>query len=266
MTRLAAAIDAVALLGPGLGGWTEAREVLAGRRPFSRSPTVVPPPTLLPANERRRSGLAVRIALATGAAALEAAGREAAGLATVFSSSSADGDNCHAICEQLAGEDRMISPTRFHNSVHNAAAGYWSIATRSMAPSTSLCAYDGSFAAGLLEACSLARAGSEAVLMIAYDATYPEPLRALRPIPDAFGVALLLSPSSTPASLARIEVELDIRPGEALEDPGLEALRREIPTARALPLLVRLARRQAGEAVLGYLEDLSLAVDVRPCP
>jgi len=265
MTRLAAAIDAVALLGPGLAGWAEAREVLAGRRPFSRSPTVVPPPALLPANERRRSGLAVRIALASGAAALEAAAREAAGLATVFSSSSADGDNCHAICEQLAGDDRMISPTRFHNSVHNAAAGYWSIATRSMAPSTSLCAYDGSFAAGLLEACALVRAGNEPVLLIAYDATYPEPLRSVRPVPDAFGVALLLAPSATGSSLARIELELDTRPGEALEDAGLEALRREIPTARALPMLARVALAQPGEAVLAYLVDLSLSVDVRPC-
>jgi len=265
VTRLAAAIDAVALLGPGLTSWVEAREVLAGQRPFSRSPTLVPPPALLPANERRRSGLAVRIALASGSAALEAAGREAAGIATVFSSSSADGDNCHAICEQLAGDDRMISPTRFHNSVHNAAAGYWSIATRCMAPSTSLCAYDGSFAAGLLEACALVRESNQAVLLIAYDATYPEPLRAARPVPDAFGVALLLAPAATGASLARVELGLDTRPGEALDDAGLEALRREIPTARALPMLARVARAQAGEVVLAYLEDLSLSVEVRPC-
>jgi len=265
MTRLAAAIDAVALLGPGLAGWTDAREVLAGRAPYRREPTVVPPPALLPANERRRSGLAVRIALATGAAALESVGREAAGLATVFSSSAADGDNCHAICEQLAGDDRMISPTRFHNSVHNAAAGYWSIATRSRAPSTSLCAYDGSFVAGLLEACALVRAQGEAALLIAYDATYPEPLRTVRPIPDAFGVALLLSPSATAGSLARIELATDARPGDALDDAALEAVRLEIPTARALPLLARLACAQAGETVLAYLEDLSLAVDVQPC-
>jgi Beta-ketoacyl synthase, N-terminal domain len=265
MTRLAAAIDAIALLGPGLDGWSTAREVLAGRQPYGRSATVVPPPALLPPNERRRSGLAVRIALATGAAALEASGRDPVGLRTVFASAAADGDNCHAICEQLAGSDRMISPTRFHNSVHNAPAGYWSIATRNMAPSTSVCAYDGSFAAGLLEACAIVVATGEAVLLVAYDSTYPDPLRASRPVPDAFGLALLLSPGESSASLARLEVGTDERPAEPLADPGLEALRREIPTARALPLLRRVARAQAGEAVLGYLEDLSLAVDVRPC-
>jgi hypothetical protein len=265
MTRLLAAVDAIALLGPGLDGWTAACEVLAGRRPYSPAPTVVPPPALLPPNERRRSGLAVRVALATGAAALEASGRDPMGLRTVFASAGADGDNCHAICEQLAGSDRMISPTRFHNSVHNAPAGYWSIATRNMAPSTSVCAYDGSFAAGLLEACAIVGATAEAVLLVAYDSTYPEPLRATRPIPDAFGLALLLSPDESPASLAHIAVALDERPAEPLGDAGLEALRRGIPTARALPLLMRVARGQAGEVVLAYLEDLSLAVNVRPC-
>jgi len=265
MKSLAVAIDTVALLGPGLNGWEEAREVLAGARPYARAATAVPAPALLPANERRRSGLAVRIALATGAAALDACGRDPARLPTVFASSSADGDTCHAICEQLAGTDRLISPTRFHNSVHNAPAGYWSIATRSMAPSTSLCAYDGSFSAGLLEACALAHSGGEAVLLIAYDAPYPEPLRAARPVPDAFGAALLLAPEPSDASLARIEVSADGRPPEPMADTGLEALRASIPTARALPLLARLARREAGEARLAYLEALSVAVKVIPC-
>lgn len=265
MTGLAVAIDTVALLGPGLNGWGEAHEVLTGARPYAHAATAVPAPALLPANERRRSGLAVRIALATGAAALEACGRDPARLATVFASSSADGDTCHAICEQLAGSDRLISPTRFHNSVHNAPAGYWSIATRSMAPSTSLCAFDGSFCAGLLEACALARSGGEAVLLIAYDAPYPEPLRAARPVPDAFGAALLLTPEASSTSLARIEVAADERAPDAMADPGLETLRTSIPTARALPLLARLARREAGEARLAYLEDLSLAVRISPC-
>ena len=57
---------------------------------------------------------------------------DAATLATVFSASGADGHNCHALCEQLATDDRQLSPTRFHNSVHNAAAGYWSVATGAM--------------------------------------------------------------------------------------------------------------------------------------
>ena len=191
MSTLAAAIEGLALLGPGLPDWESTRAVLRGERPYVHAPTAVPVPALLPPNERRRSGLAVKIALAVGAAALAQGARDASRVDTVFASSSADGDTCHAICEQLAGADRLISPTRFHNSVHNAPSGYWSIATRCMAPSTSLCGYDASFGAGLLEACAFLHAHGRPVLLVAYDAPYPEPLLAKRPVRDVcrtFGI------------------------------------------------------------------------------
>lgn len=258
MKPFAAAVERVSLLGPGLASWADARRVLAGEAPYVPAPTAVPQPALLPPNERRRSGQAVRVALAVGDGA-------PAGVATVFASSSADGDTCHAICEQLAGDDRMISPTRFHNSVHNAPSGYWSIATRNMSPSTSLCAFDGSFAAGLLEACAMLRASGRPVLLIAYDSPYPEPLRAKRPVPDSFGLSLLLAPGPGPGSLARIELGCAQAAPDVLADAGLEALRRAIPTARGLPLLRLLALGRDGAVVTEYLEDLSLAVKVRAC-
>ncbi|MGH8687855.1 MAG: beta-ketoacyl synthase chain length factor [Burkholderiales bacterium] len=257
---LSVSLEAVALIGPGLPDWDAARAVLAGVRPYVPAPTDVPAPLLLPPNERRRSGVAVRIALAVGAAA-----RSAEGIATVFASSAGDVDTCHAICQQLAGEDRLISPTRFHNSVHNAPAGYWSIATRDMHASTSVCAYDGSFAAGLLEAGALVRAGGAPVLLIAYDAPYPVPLLAKRPVAEAFGLALRLAPASRDGALAMLTIEsTDARP-DAMDAPALESMRRAIPTARALPLLGRLARREAGTAVIDYLEGFALAVAVAPC-
>ena len=259
MTPLSAAIERVSLLGPGLANWDAARQVLAGEAPYGPAPTAVPQPALLPPNERRRSGQAVRIALAVG-------DDPPAGIATVFASSSADGDTYHAICEQLAGDERLISPTRFHNSVHNAPSGYWSIATRNMSPSTSLCAYDGSFAAGLLEACAALHASGRPVLLIAYDAPYPEPLRAKRPLPDVFGLSLLLAPAPGPASLAHIELGCTASASDVLADAGLEALRRAIPTARALPLLRLLALRRSGTVVVDYLEGLGLTARVRPCP
>lgn len=114
------------------------------------------PVTWLSATERRRVGKMVRLALTVGRTAVQAAYVDAGKLATVFTSSSGDGDNCDAIFTTLAAtekSERFISPTRFHNSVHNAAAGYWSIANQCMMPSTSLCAYNASFAAGLMEAC-----------------------------------------------------------------------------------------------------------------
>lgn len=259
------AVEGVALIGPGFADWAVARAVLAGTAPYAAAPTAVPAASLLPPNERRRSGLAVRIALAAGAAALADSGREAESLATVFASSAADGDTCHAICEQLAGSERLISPTRFHNSVHNAPAGYWSIATRSMAPSTSLSAYDASFCAGLLEAAALVEERGAAVLLVAFDAPYPEPLLAKRPLPAAFGLGLVLAPAGALAARAELRLSLGQGAPAALADPALEALRRALPSARALPLLRLLACGVRGSAVLEFQEGLSLEAAVAPC-
>jgi hypothetical protein len=95
----------------------------------------------------------------------------------VFTASGADGHNCHALCEQLATDDRQISPTRFHNSVHNAAAGYWGIATGSMAPCQVICAYDASFGAGLLDALAQVALERTPVLLIATTANTPAAAR-----------------------------------------------------------------------------------------
>src|SRR6185312_6738790 len=192
-----------------------------------------------PPAEQRRAGRVVRLALAIGAQAVADAGIPAGNLPAVFASSGGDGDNCHEICVALASEERAISPTRFHNSVHNAAAGYWSIAHACQAPSTALCALDASFGAGLLEALLQLQTGAEAVLLLAYDVDYPPPLREHRPIPDAFGVALVLGAALALGSArderASLQVTLTQAPATRLADPALEALRTSIPSARALP-------------------------------
>jgi hypothetical protein len=265
---LRVAVDGVGLLGPGIDDWEEGRAQLAGRAPRAE-PTRVPPPEALPAAERRRSGLATRTALAAGQQALKAAGVAASELATVFTSSGGDGVNCHEICSTLAGSDRSISPTRFHNSVHNAPSGYWSIATGSMAPSSVLCAHDGSFGAGLLEAMTQVATERRRVLLIAYDTRYPEPLFAIRPIPDAFGVALLLSPEPGAGSLGTLALmpreSLTGAPPDRLAAPALEDLRLSIPAARCLPLLAALAAGPARTVTLDYLDGLQLSVQVAPC-
>ncbi len=258
----AARIEGIGLVGPGMARWSDAREALAGRAAYAPSPTVIPAPDALPPTERRRAGKAVRLALAAGLEAACAAGRSPAELAAVFASSSGDGDNCHAICETLASDDRLISPTRFHNSVHNAPAGYWSIAAAATGPVDCLGAFDASFAAGLLEA--LARLATEPrrpVLLVAYDAPYPEPLQSARPMPDAFAAALVLT-ASDGAQGTPLRVELVDEAGTALEDAALEALRRDIPAARSLPLLARLATADSAPVCIDYLDGLALRARV----
>lgn len=266
--KLRAFIESIGLIGPGLADWPQAAEVLAGRAPWASAPTVLPPAEGLPNAERRRAAPVVKTALAVGHEAVAASSRDGTTLATVFAASGGDGQNCHAICEMLAGDDRKISPTRFHNSVHNAAAGYWGIAAGARATSNVLCAHDGSFAAGLLESlCQVAVDGMPS-LLIAYETDYPEPMHAVRPIADAFGVALVLSPETrgeAPAqALACIEAKLTDAPVTTLESPELEALRANNPAARALPLLEAIATGRAASVVIDYLPETRVRIDVTP--
>lgn len=263
--RLEAWIAGVGIVGPGLPDWPTAKAILGGALPYVHADAVLPAPALLPPAERRRTGRAVKISLAIGLEAIADAGLEAKSLATVFSSSGGDGENCHAICETLASDDRQISPTRFHNSVHNAPAGYWSIATGAMAPSSCLCAYDASFAAGLLEAMAQAAVERQPIALLAYDTGYPEPLLSKRPIREPLGVALVITPER-PATADKPAWRLRAQMGggapTAMADATLEGLRQSIPAARALPLLKAMARGEDGPVTLAAWDDTPLTVEV----
>ena len=272
MTRigsLSAYVEGIGLLGPGLTDWPSSHSILDGSQPYQAGKTVLPSPALLPAAERRRSGTLVKLTLATGLEAIKHAGLQASTLPSVFASSGGDGENCHAICEVLASDDRQISPTRFHNSVHNTASGYWSIATGAMTTSSVLSAFDGSFGAGLLEALTQTVVDNTPVVLLACDTAYPEPLHAARPIPDAFGIALVLAPQRSTQSLAKITVSLTDAKADSLDDATLESLRLAIPAARGLPLLRALlpviVKQQDQRTVLDYLDSTRLAVTVSPC-
>lgn len=262
--QLTAWVDSLGVVGPGLADWPATAAILAGRQAFELRPPVLTLPPVLPPAERRRTGVAVKVALACGYEAGTRASWPADSLVSVFTSSGGDGDNCHAICAALASDDRLISPTRFHNSVHNAPAGYWSIAMSARPASTSLCAHDGSFSAGLLEAMTEVTVNGQPVILIAYDAPYPEPLLSVRPVPWPFGVALVLGPEPGIRSIGRIAVSLTGSEPTPMIDPALERLRASVPTARALPLLEAIAQGRTGERVLDYLEPTRLHVAWTP--
>ena len=262
-------VEGIGLLGPGLASWSQGRPQLNGSLPYEAARCVLPLPMALPAAERRRAGAVVKVSLAVGEEAVQASGLDASDLPSVFTSSSGDAINCHEICSALASNDRLISPTRFHNSVHNASSGYWSISSASMASSSVLCARDASFSAGLLEAMTQVAVEQTAVLLVAYDTDYPEPLRSVRPLPDTFGVGLVLAPRRSERSLAQWTLDpeacLTGKAPARLADSALEQLRRSIPAARCLPLLCSVARQDSGDVILDYLEGSQLAVQVMPC-
>ena len=256
----------IGIVGPGLDGWPQAASVLHDLAAWQRKPTVVPAPQRLPATERRRAGTVVKASIVVADQAMAAAGLDPALLATVFTSSTGDPTNCHLLCEALAAPERLMSPTRFTNSVHNAAAGYWHIAAVSRQPSTSLAAFDASFAAGLLEAAVQCRSAQAPVLLVACDVPYPEPLHALRPVADTFAVALVLAPLGADLQVAAGRLLRIGLIAECSATPcsggGLDELRRSIPAARALPLLQALSQDAAAALVLEGVVGMALQVEV----
>jgi hypothetical protein len=259
-------VEGVGLLGPGLAGWETSRAVLAGVVPYVIEKIVIPASNLLPPTERRRVGVPVKLALAVGSEAFAPTARDRACTATVFASSSGDGDNVHQICGALASTQRDVSPTRFHNSVHNAPAGYWGIAVGCREASTSLACHDDSFAAGMLEAVAQVVATNAPVALIAYDHPYPEPLHTVRPLIADFAVAMVFAPERTQHTLAELEIQYKERVGEAscMCDQGLEALRIGSPAARSLPLLAAMAGTGDATLAVAYGSEARLMIAVFP--
>jgi hypothetical protein len=264
-TELLAYVTGIGVRGPGLADWPQTEAVLSGRQPYERADTLLPAPDNLPPTERRRTGRVIRLAFAIGLEAARQSDTDPVRLPVVFASSGGDGDNCHEICQTLASANRALSPTRFHNSVHNAPAGYWSIAAHAQVPSTTVCAYDASFAAGLLEALTQIAVRGVTTALIAYDLDYPPPLRAARTVPAAFGMALVLHASPQPHALAQLRVCLDSGAADGIAHPELEALRAAIPAAQGLVLLEAMAKRRATSVNIAYLEPQTLRVAVIPC-
>jgi Beta-ketoacyl synthase, N-terminal domain len=261
----AAFIEAVGFAAPGMPDWSSARAVLRDEQPYLASDLPVYQPTLLPPNERRRASPTVRMAFRVAEAATQHSSIAAAELACVFCSADGDLAIANRICSALAEPQRFISPTDFHNSVHNAAAGYWSIASLATGPATALAAFDDSFAVGLIEAMSMVLIEQQPTLLVVYDVPGPAPLLAKRPVQDPVGVSMVLTSQPTANSLAKMIISMQSPVTAAsittLLNTPLEALRLGNPAARALPLLQLLAT-QSGQVILALPNHNQLLIQL----
>lgn len=255
-------VEGVGMIGPGLPSWKESHEILAGLQAYAGGELPRLLASRLPAAERRRSTAVTRLAIDVAEQALPP-DVNAGDIATVFTSSGGEVEIIHRIFEELATVERQISPTQFHNSVHNAASGYWSIATGSRQASTSLSCFDDSFAMGLLETAGQAFVEDTKVLLVAYDFPPLDPILRARPLLAPFAVSLLLASERSEHSLGELTIGLDTaNAGDIghMDDAGLEALRAGNPAARSLPLLAALARSETAELSYGQVR-----VGLKPC-
>lgn len=258
MTALSATIESIGYWNNGLPSWQHAREFVAtGTLPEGAA--TKPSPQLLPPNERRRAPESVAVALEVALAACTDAGRDPATLPSVFTSTHGDLSITDYMCATLASDPTAISPTKFHNSVHNAAAGYWTIGAHCMQAATAISAYDASFAEGLLEALMQLNAGAKAVLLVGYDTGATGPLRSVHDCSGLLGGALLLSRDGLGP---RLSVELADGTGDAAGPLGRHAGTN--PMLPMLPLFDALASGASHATLLagpGRVMSVAIAYD-----
>jgi len=262
----ALAIEGIGVCANGLPDWATARAVLRGEAPYVEASPSRPAALALPATERRRANDTARWALqVAGQAASGLPASAVAALATVFVSADGDGDVLAQVLRDVAAEPVTVSPTTFHNSVYNAPAGYWSIAARAPAASTTLCAGEASFAAGLLEAAAQVASTAQPTLLVACDLPFPDRCPVRTQTRAAFACAVLLVPGdSARAPLGRIEDLAFCREPASALPASVAATFAGNGAAAALALLRAVACESPAGVRMPYLDDRSLALRWTP--
>jgi hypothetical protein len=248
------AVEGIAFWSSRLPGWEVARSVIRGEQAAQPISSSRPAPALLAPTERRRAPDTVAVALEVASRACESAGLAPATLPSVFASTHGDLAISDHMCSTLATTPTLISPIKFHNSVHNAAAGYWSIGTGSMAPYTAISAFHYTFAAGLLETAIQVISSQQPVLYVAFDIEAKGALATVAPSRGLLGVALVLSPSQKNTSR---RMTLQVQGGAAITSAvsAAAALVADNALAPCLPLFEGLAQDTTEDRIV----DLALS-------
>ncbi len=237
-------LKGVALIAPGLKNWQTAQQVLTRLDDYEYHSVDKKLTTLLPPNENRRCSRTTQLALSVIQQLLTDYSFNPQKIRYIFSSCNGDLTIFHHISQALTQKNRPVSPIKFHNSVHNAPAGYAAIVLQSQQASTSISAYQDSFACGLLEASVQSLSHQQDCLLCAYDEIPPEKLSSLVPIMDDFSYALLLSADHKQA-IARLDISITKEKAiSTMSNKALEALRQSNPQAKILPLLYAIANKQ----------------------
>ena len=197
----------------GIGAWSElfpdwsALEQGLNGGPWPDGHKLVP--ELLPATLRRRAPQTVKLAVEVMHQAISMAGIEADSVGVVFASSMSDMQTTDRSCHTLAEHPELISPTQFHNSVHNAATGYWSIITKSHEPANAICAHDYSPFMALLEAAIQCVDENRSMLVVSQEVETPLPFSSICANRNPCAAALLItSEGRGEDTLARLQFEV----------------------------------------------------------
>ncbi|MBT4146621.1 MAG: hypothetical protein HOE45_07060 [Gammaproteobacteria bacterium] len=210
--------------------------------------------SLIPAGVRRRTSMTTRMAITAATHACSQAGVDAQSLASVFASLGGEMQVTDALCRLLPDDNELLSPTQFHNSVHNTTAGYWGILNKCQAPTTAIAAADDTFAMGLIEVWAQLRQERGERLLVCYDELWPQYLAP--PIGQtAFACAFVFSTEPEQSKGAITMPQISPQSEQDLQAEWLK-LTESAPAAAVIPLLLALQDKQPGLVPLNITEPI----------
>lgn len=267
-STLRCSIKAVGGWGQNYTNWEELIELLTTGSTLENTATS-PKPEIIPANERRRAPLPVKLAVESSWQATQSAGLDPKDLNCVFVSGLGDTQLTDYMCKVLATENMQLSPTKFHNSVHNAAAGYWTISTGCMKAANSVAGFNDSVSLALLEAITQCTQENIPVLITFYDAPSSEILKPLLKNEQSFSASLIIEPVLAPNPSNSNNTVLEL---EVLSQPttwpilnleaSLEKNYQQNPVARILAVLKVLAANTSESVLLPLSTETSLQLTI----
>ena len=215
----------------GIGMWTEAHGSLEAwvedgmpERWSVPDKPARPPASMLHSRLRRRTSTLTRAVVTAIEEAVAASGGDLGHTRFVLVSSFGEIETTVTLLSQLGEPGGPISPTKFHNSVHNTATGYLSIAAGNHCEATALAGGPHSLEIGMLEVIAgLAEGGEDALLVFAEERLPPPFDRG--DSEQTFAVALHLSALSEeraaePGLGLELRVEQDLSPKRPTLVPG----------------------------------------------
>ncbi len=199
-----------------------------------------PPVELLRGPLRRRATSQTRSAVEVLGQVLQQARWDGSRVSTIWGTAHGEHATSISMFEWMCRGEGKLSPTQFHNSVHNTAGGYASIAQKNTATSTTLTGAGELVVSGFVEAAGLLQEGQDEVALVFFD----EPLRPPFAVPGmeaslAIGFGLSIHTDGALARLGtfRREAEKGVHPAENFSG---------VHVAAAIPLLENLASRRSG--------------------
>lgn len=207
MSKLHFQLEGIGVWAPGISG-LEQLQTAAGQPLATPSDASRPPAAALSPNERRRAPEGVLLAVEVAGQAIGMSGRDPASLLSVFASCRGDQTISDYMCRTLAEDPFALSPTRFHNSVHNAPAGYWGIASGAVGTSSAISTEPRWPGLSLLDAITLALCERQPVLWVCSETRGSGPLLRLSGYTAGMACALVIAPSDPAGSHLRLEAEL----------------------------------------------------------